>query len=88
LLLVSGDGVPPDSALFDSSPHRALNEVFLGGLIGAMGYERAQIVARLVLIVAFSILLYALFDHFGLTPIDGAIVLAAFALLHQRIMGD
>jgi len=38
--------------LFDSSPHRALNEVLLGGLIVANWVmRRAQIVARLALIV-------------------------------------
>jgi hypothetical protein len=85
---VTTTAAPPDSALFDSSPHRALNEVLLGGLIVAIGHERAQIVARLALIVAFSILLCALFNLFGLTPIDGAITLAVFGLLHQQIMGD
>lgn len=85
---VTGAAATPDSAVFDSSPHRALNEVLLGGLVVAMGYERAQIVARLVLIAAFSILLYSLLDLFGLTPIDGAIVFAVFGLLRQQIMGD
>jgi len=85
---VAGAATPPDSAVFDSSPHRALNELLLGGLVVAIGYERAQIIARLVLIAAFATLLCALFDLFGLSPIDGAIVLAAFGLLRQQIMGD
>jgi len=42
----TGAATPPDSAVFDSSPHRALNEVLLGNLIIAIGYERAQIIAR------------------------------------------
>jgi hypothetical protein len=84
---VTGAAAQSDSALFDSSPHRALNEVLLGGLIVAMGYERAQIVARLAVTAAFSMLLYVLFDRFGLSPVDGAIVLAVFGLLHQQIMG-
>ena len=83
----TGAPAPPDSALFDSSPHRALNEILLGGLVVAMGHERAQIVARLVLAAAFAILLYAAFDLFGLSPVDGAIVLAVFGLLGQQIMG-
>jgi hypothetical protein len=84
---VTATAAQPNSALFDSSPHRALNEVLLGGLIVAMGHERAQIVARLTLVAALSILLCAFFDLFKLTPIDGAIVLAVFGLLHQQIMG-
>jgi hypothetical protein len=83
----TGAATPPDSAVFDSSPHRALNEVLLGSLVIAIGYERAQIIARLVLIAAFSILLCTLFDLFGLAPVDGAIVLAVFGLLRQQIMG-
>jgi hypothetical protein len=78
---------PPDTAVYDSSQHRALNEVLLGGLVVAIGYERAQIVARLVLIAVFSILLCALLDLFGSSPIDGVIVLAVFGLFNQQIMG-
>jgi hypothetical protein len=84
---VTGPAAQPNSALFDSSPHRALNEVLLGGLIVAMGYERAQILARLAITAAFSILLYELFNLFGLSAVDGAILLAVFGLLHQQIMG-
>jgi hypothetical protein len=51
----------PDSAVFDSSPHRALNDVLLGVVIIAIGYERAQIIARLTLIAAFSILAMCVF---------------------------
>jgi hypothetical protein len=40
-----------------------------------------------VLIAALSVLLSALFGLFGLSPIDGAIVLAVFGLLGQQIMG-
>jgi len=83
----TGAAVPPDSALFDSSPHRAVNEILLGGIVVAVGHERAQIVARLVLAVAFAILLYAMFDLFGLSPVDGAIVLSIFGLLGQQIIG-
>jgi hypothetical protein len=83
----TGAATPPDSAVFDSAPHRELNEVLLGSLISAVGYERAQIITRLVLIAAFSILLCVLLDLFGLAPVDGAIVLAVFGLLHQHIMG-
>jgi hypothetical protein len=83
---VAGNATP-DSALFDSSPHRGLNDVVLGGLVVAIGYERAQIVSQLVVIAAFSILLYALLDLFGLSSIDGAIVLAVFGIRHEQIMG-
>src|SRR5690242_1766976 len=84
---VTGAAPPPSSAVFDSSPHRALNEALLGGLVVAVGYERAQIVTRLVMIAAFSILLYALMDLFGLLPIDGALALAIFGLLDQQLIG-
>jgi uncharacterized protein DUF6798 len=83
----TGATTPSDSALFDSSPHRALNEILLGGLVVAIGHERAQIVARLVLAATFAILLYAVFNLFGLSPVDETIVLAVFGLLDQQIMG-
>jgi hypothetical protein len=84
---VTGAAVRPNSAVFDSSPHRVLNEVLLGGLVVAVGYEHAQIVTRLVMTALFSILLYGLLNSFGLSPLDGAIVLAVFGLFHQQIMG-
>jgi hypothetical protein len=83
----TGTPVPPDSAHFDSSPHRALADLLLGALIVAVGSEGAQITTTLVAAAAFAILLCAFLDLFGLRLLDAVIVLAIFGLLNQQIMG-
>jgi hypothetical protein len=77
----------PDSAVFDSSHHRFLADHLLGWLIAALGYGGAQIAARLLAVLGYALALRALFRRLDLDALDGALVLATFALLGQTLFG-
>jgi hypothetical protein len=84
---VSGRPASPDSALFDASNHRVVSEALLGRLIALVGFESAQVVTRTLAAVAFALLLPAVFRLLSLSTLDGVIVVAAFALLGQNLIG-
>lgn len=79
--------VPPYTAIYDASLHRAVTDWLLGGLIAAVGFESAQIVTRSLAAIAYAFLLRALFRRFGLSALDAVLVILVFALLHQTFMG-
>ena len=84
---VSLSPASPYTAVFDASHHRAVSEVFLGGLVKAVGYEHAQIIARTLAALAFSFLLTGILRRFGLSLLDAVLVIVAYALLGQTLMG-
>ncbi|HEX7967557.1 MAG TPA: DUF6798 domain-containing protein [Stellaceae bacterium] len=84
---VSSGSVPPNTAIYDASLHRALTDWLLGGLIAAVGFESAQIITRSLAAVAYAFLLRALFRRFGLSALDAVLVILVFALLGQTLMG-
>jgi hypothetical protein len=84
---VSLSPAPPATAVFDASHHRAVSEVFLGGLVKAVGYERAQIIARTLAAIAFAFLLTGILRRFGLSLLDAVLVIVGYALLGQTLMG-
>jgi hypothetical protein len=73
--------------VFDASLHRMLGDVTLGELISATGYEQAQIVARLLVVVGYAFVLPALFRVFGLSTLDAALAIMGVALIGQDIAG-
>jgi hypothetical protein len=77
----------PSTAVFDASHHRAVSAVFLGGLVKAVGYEHAQIIARTLAAIAFAFLLTGILRRFGLSLLDAVLVIVAYALLGQTLMG-
>ena len=84
---VSLSAASRDTAVFDASHHRAVSEVFLGGLVKAVGYEHAQIIARTLAAMAFAFLLTGIFRRFGLSLLDAVLVIIGYALLGQTLMG-
>jgi hypothetical protein len=84
---VSLSPAPPYTAVFDASRHRAVSEVLLGGLITAVGYEHAQIIARTLAAIAYALLLSGILRRFGLSLLDAALVIVAYALAGQTLMG-
>ena len=80
-------GGGPYSALFDGSHHRFLNEFLLGNLIRAVGFEAAQIAARLVAALGYTIALGLWFRSLGLRLVDAVIVLLVFLAFGQTLMG-
>jgi hypothetical protein len=84
---VSLQPAPPYTAVFDASHHRAVSEVLLGGLITAVGYEHAQIIARGLAAIAYAFLLAGILRRFGLSLLDAVLVLVAYALVGQTLMG-
>jgi hypothetical protein len=84
---VSLSPASPYTAVFDSSHHRAVSEVFLGGLVTAVGYEHAQIIARALAAAAYAFLLTGILRRFGLSLLDAVLVMVAYALLGQTLMG-
>ncbi|HKW52807.1 MAG TPA: hypothetical protein VJO12_03885 [Stellaceae bacterium] len=84
---VSLSPASPYTAVFDGSHHRAVSEVFLGGLVKAVGYEHAQIIARTLAAIAFAFLLTGILRRFGLSLLDAVLVIVAYALLGQTLMG-
>ncbi len=77
----------PNSAVFDASPHRALNEFLLGGLIAAVGFADAQIIVRSLAAIGFAFALSAVFRLFALSALDAIIAVIVFARLGQGLMG-
>src|SRR6476660_8370220 len=75
----------PESAVFDSSPHRIIADHLFGWLIALLGYPWAQIFARALAAVAYSVTLSMLFRRFALGTIEGVVVVIAFALLGQTL---
>ncbi|HEX6843098.1 MAG TPA: hypothetical protein VF113_16305 [Stellaceae bacterium] len=84
---VSLHPAPAATAVFDASHHRAVSEVFLGGLVKAVGYEHAQIIARTLAAIAFAFLLTGILRRFGLSLLDAVLVIVGYALLGQTLMG-
>lgn len=79
--------VPPNSAVFDASRHRAASEFLLGHLIAVVGFAGAQIMTRLLAAAAYAFLLCALFRRFALSALDAVLVILVFALLGQTLVG-
>jgi hypothetical protein len=77
----------PESAVFDSSPHRLVADHLFGWLIALLGFTGAQIFARVLAAVAYSVTLTMLFRRFALTTIEGVVVVIAFAVLGQTLFG-
>lgn len=84
---VDGTAWPSATAVFDASRHRILSDTTLGVLVSQLGYEPAQIVARLLTVAAFVLVLPSLFGVFGLTALDAAVVVMSMALIGQDIVG-
>jgi hypothetical protein len=84
---VSLSPASPYSAIFDASRHRAISEALLGGLITAVGYEHAQMIARTLAAIAFAFLLSGILRRFGLSLLDAVLVVVAYALAGQTLMG-
>jgi hypothetical protein len=84
---VSFTPASPYTAVFDGSHHRAVSEVLLGGLVSAVGYEHAQIIARALAAIAYALLLSAILRRFGLSLLDAVLVIIAYALVGQTLMG-
>jgi hypothetical protein len=84
---VSLSPASPYTAVFDASRHRAVSDVLLGGLITAVGYEPAQIIARALAAIAFAFLLSGILRRFGLSLLDAVLVVVAYALVGQTLMG-
>ncbi len=84
---VSLSPASPYTAVFDASRHRAVSEVLLGGLITAVGYEHAQIVARALAAIAYAFLLSGILRRFGLSLLDAVLVVVVYALAGQTLMG-
>lgn len=84
---ISLSPAPPYTAVFDASPHRAVSEVLLGGLIAAVGYEHAQIIARGLAALAYALLLSGILRRFGLSLLDAVLVIVVYALAGQTLMG-
>jgi hypothetical protein len=84
---VSPSPASPYTAVFDASRHRAVSEVLLGGLITAVGYEHAQIVARTLAAIAYAFLLAGILRRFGLSLLDAVLVVVAYAVVGQTLMG-
>ena len=75
----------PESAVFDSSPHRLVADHLFGWLIALLGFTGAQIFARTLAAAAYSVTLSMLFRRFALGAIEGVLVVIAFALLGQTL---
>jgi hypothetical protein len=78
----------PESAVFDSSPHRIIADHLMSWLIALLGYTWAQIFARVLAAVAYSVTLSMLFHRFALGTIEGVVIVIAFALLGQTLFAD
>jgi hypothetical protein len=79
--------VPPDTAVFDASPHRAASEFLLGHLIAAVGFEHAQMIARAGAALLYAVTLWLLFRAFALGALDSVLVVTLFALMGQTLFG-
>jgi hypothetical protein len=77
----------PYSAVFDSSWHRALNDLLLGGFVRLVGFTAAQIIARTLAALAYAVALRALFRRLGLSTIDAILLIVTFALMGQTLVG-
>jgi hypothetical protein len=77
----------PNSAVFDASSHRYVNELLLGHLIALVGYEATQIITRTLTAAGFALILPLVFRSLTLSALDGAIVLIVFDLLGQTLIG-
>jgi hypothetical protein len=77
----------PESALFDAARHRFLNEFLLGHLIGGIGFEYAQIIARILAAAGYALALTLWCRGFALRLVDAVTVLLVFAALGQTLMG-
>src|SRR5689334_9307716 len=84
---VAPAAIPPGTAVFDASPHRAVSEFLLGHLIAEFGYERAQMIARAGAALLYAVALLLLFRAFALSALDGVLVVTVFALMGQALFG-
>ncbi|HET7594799.1 MAG TPA: hypothetical protein VFK49_05050 [Stellaceae bacterium] len=84
---VSLHAASPYTAVFDASHHRAVSEVVLGGLVNAVGYEHAQVIARSLAAIAYAFLLAGILRRFGLSLLDAVLVIVAYGLVGQTLMG-
>jgi hypothetical protein len=84
---VSAKPVSPYSAVFDASWHRVVNDLLLGELIHAVGFGAAQMIVRGFAALAYALMLRAIFRRFALSTLDAVLVVAAFALMGQAIIG-
>lgn len=84
---VAGRAWSPESAVFDSSPHRALSDATLGKLVSTLGYAPTQVMTRLLVVAGYALALTALFRVFALSALDAALVVMAMALFGQSMFG-
>ena len=84
---VAAAPVSPESAVFDSAPHRFLADHLLGWLVAAAGFDAAQVLARALAAIAYALALGAVFRRIGLDALDAVLVVIVFALLGQTLFG-
>ena len=82
----SGGGAA-DSAVFDASRHRLVNEWLLGALIQAVGFEAAQAISRAAAALAYALALRRLFHWLDLSALDAVLVVVVYALMGQSLVG-
>ncbi len=77
----------PLSAVFDSSHHCAVFDHLLGWLIALTGFGGAQILTRVLAVLAYGLALGAVFRRLALDALDAVLVVIIFALLGQAMFG-
>jgi len=82
------DALPRNTALLDGLPHIALFASLLGPLIQSVGYEAAQVIARIIAVVAFSIALDRLGRTLKLHSVETAVLVLVYVAVGQWLLGS
>lgn len=75
------------SAIFDSSDGKFLGDLILGNLVEWLGYDIAHDILRLAMAVGYAAAAAYLLNALGLSAFDGLLVVGAFVLATQDILG-
>jgi hypothetical protein len=80
--------VPAESALLGGMPHAFAFYAVAGVLLKAVNFETAQMLGRLLAVLLYTITITRLFRALSLSALDAALVLVAFYLTGQYLMGE
>lgn len=85
---VRPDAWPAASNLLGGFPHAFVFNRAMGTLVDAFGFPTAQALGRGAAIVLYSLGLMRMFRHLGLTVLDLLVVLVAFLLAGESLIGN
>ena len=85
---VRPDAWPAASNLLGGFPHAFVFNRAMGTLVDAFGFPTAQALGRGAAIVLYSLGLMRMFRHLGLTVLDLLVVLVAFLLVGESLIGN